>query len=45
VERIDEEGVVVAGERIVSKTVVWTAWVTPSPAGVGSRCRRIVPDG
>jgi NADH:ubiquinone reductase (H+-translocating) len=33
VEEIDEDGVVVAGERIASKTVIWTAGVTPSPAG------------
>jgi NADH:ubiquinone reductase (H+-translocating) len=33
VERIDEEGVVVAGERIASKAVIWTAGVAPSPAG------------
>jgi NADH dehydrogenase len=32
-DQIDEEGVVVAGERISSKTVIWTAGVTPSPAG------------
>ena len=33
VEKIDEDGVLVAGERIASKTVIWTAGVTPSPAG------------
>jgi NADH:ubiquinone reductase (H+-translocating) len=33
VEHIDEEGVIVAGERIASKTVIWTAGVEPSPAG------------
>ena len=33
VDRIDEEGVIVAGERIVSTTVIWTAGVAPSPAG------------
>jgi NADH dehydrogenase FAD-containing subunit len=33
VERIDAEGVIVAGERIRSRTVIWTAGVTPSPAG------------
>jgi NADH dehydrogenase FAD-containing subunit len=33
VEQIDEGGVIVAGERIVSKTVIWTAGVAPSPAG------------
>jgi len=30
---IDADGVVVGGERIVSKTVIWTAGVAPSPAG------------
>lgn len=33
VDQIDAEGVVVAGERIRSKTVIWTAGVAPSPAG------------
>jgi NADH dehydrogenase FAD-containing subunit len=33
VDQIDADGVVVAGERIVSKTVIWTAGVAPSPAG------------
>jgi len=33
VDQIDENGVIVAGERIVSKTVIWTAGVAPSPAG------------
>src|SRR6266404_4860502 len=33
VDRIDAEGVIVAGERIASKTVIWTAGVAPSPAG------------
>lgn len=33
VEHIDEEGVVVGGERIPSRTVIWTAGVKPSPAG------------
>jgi NADH dehydrogenase FAD-containing subunit len=33
VDQIDEDGVVIAGERIASKTVIWTAGVTPSPAG------------
>lgn len=32
VDQIDEEGVIVAGERIACKTVIWTAGVTPSPA-------------
>ena len=33
VDQIDSDGVVVAGERIKSKTVIWTAGVAPSPAG------------
>ena len=33
VDQIDAEGVVVAGERIASKTVIWTAGVAPSPVG------------
>jgi NADH:ubiquinone reductase (H+-translocating) len=33
VDEIDEHGVVIAGERIPSKTVIWTAGVAPSPAG------------
>ena len=33
VDQIDAEGVIVAGERIASKTVIWTAGVAPSPAG------------
>jgi NADH:ubiquinone reductase (H+-translocating) len=33
VDQIDEDGIVVAGERITSKTVIWTAGVAPSPAG------------
>src|SRR6202008_742107 len=33
VDRIDEQGVIAGGERIASKTVIWTAGVTPSPAG------------
>jgi len=33
VDQIDAAGVVVAGERIASKTVIWTAGVAPSPAG------------
>jgi NADH dehydrogenase FAD-containing subunit len=32
VDCIDEQGVIVAGERIASKTVIWTAGVTGSPA-------------
>jgi NADH dehydrogenase FAD-containing subunit len=33
VDKIDEEGVIVGGERIASKTVIWTAGITASPAG------------
>ena len=33
VDQIDEDGVIVAGERISSKTVIWTAGVAPSPTG------------
>jgi len=33
VDRIDVDGVVVGGERIASKVVIWTAGVAPSPAG------------
>jgi NADH dehydrogenase len=32
VELVDEQGVTVGGERILSKTVIWTAGVAPSPA-------------
>jgi NADH:ubiquinone reductase (H+-translocating) len=33
VDQIDAEGIVVGGERIASKVVIWTAGVAPSPAG------------
>ena len=33
VEHVDDKGVVVAGQRIASRTVLWTAGVLPSPAG------------
>jgi NADH:ubiquinone reductase (H+-translocating) len=33
VDQIDDDGVIVAGERIASRTVIWTAGVIPSPAG------------
>jgi NADH:ubiquinone reductase (H+-translocating) len=33
VDQIDADGIVVAGERVASKTVIWTAGVAPSPAG------------
>jgi NADH dehydrogenase FAD-containing subunit len=33
VEKVDGQGVIVDGERIFGRTVVWTAGVRPSPAG------------
>src|SRR5262245_6556747 len=33
VDAVDADGVIVNGERIWSKTVIWTAGVAPSPAG------------
>ena len=33
VEKIDGDGIIAGGERIASKTVIWTAGVAPSPAG------------
>jgi NADH dehydrogenase len=33
VEAIDSEGVVIGGERLAAKTVIWTAGVAASPAG------------
>lgn len=33
VERVDEHGVIVNGERVASRTVLWTAGVVASPAG------------
>jgi NADH:ubiquinone reductase (H+-translocating) len=33
VDGIDADGVTVAGQRILTKVVIWTAGVTPSPAG------------
>ena len=33
VEAIDSEGVMIAGERLPAKTVIWTAGVAASPAG------------
>src|SRR5258707_5659342 len=32
-DQIDADGIMVTGERIASKTVIWTAGVSPSPAG------------
>ena len=33
VDEINECGVVIAGQQILSKTIIWTAGVAPSPAG------------
>jgi NADH:ubiquinone reductase (H+-translocating) len=33
VDHIDVDGVIVGGERIASRTVIWTAGVAPSPSG------------
>ncbi len=33
VEEIDADGVMIAGSRLLTKTVIWTAGVTASPAG------------
>ena len=33
VEHVDADGVVIAGQRIASRCVLWTAGVAPSPAG------------
>src|SRR5215831_7805428 len=33
VDKIDEDGIIAGGERIASRTVIWTAGVAPSPAG------------
>lgn len=33
VDQIDADGVIVGGERIAGKTVIWTAGAAPSPAG------------
>jgi len=33
VGQIDKDGVIVGGERIASRTVIWTAGVAASPAG------------
>jgi NADH dehydrogenase len=32
VDTVDDDGVVIGGQRIASKTVIWTAGVAPSPA-------------
>jgi len=33
VDQVDDAGIIVAGERIICKTVIWTAGVSASPAG------------
>jgi NADH dehydrogenase len=33
VEAIDADGVLIAGKRLPTKTVIWTAGVAASPAG------------
>ncbi|MGH7917122.1 MAG: NAD(P)/FAD-dependent oxidoreductase [Candidatus Binataceae bacterium] len=33
VEQVDGEGVIAGGQRVRSRTVIWTAGVAPSPAG------------
>ena len=33
VQLVDKEGIVIGSERVLAKTVVWTAGVAPSPAG------------
>ena len=33
VELVDADGVVIAGERVQTRTVLWTAGVAASPAG------------
>ena len=33
VDTVDGDGVIVGGDRIASRTVIWTAGVAPSPAG------------
>jgi NADH:quinone reductase (non-electrogenic) len=37
VDMVDEQGVIVSGQRIPSRTVLWTAGVKPSPAGAWVR--------
>jgi NADH dehydrogenase FAD-containing subunit len=44
VDNVDADGVIVDGERIFSRVVIWTAGIAPSPAGQwlnrGLCCRR-----
>jgi len=37
VDQVDADGIVGAGQRIASRTVIWTAGVAPSPAGAWLR--------
>src|SRR5205823_1266343 len=46
VDEIDEDGVIIASQRIATKTVIWTAGVSPSPAAkwlgaAGDRAGRV----
>jgi len=41
VEAIDSEGVVIAGERLAARTVIWTAGVAASPAGEWLRAETV----
>jgi NADH:ubiquinone reductase (H+-translocating) len=43
VYQIDTDGVIVSGERIYSKTVIWTAGVAPSSADKGLPWQPIEP--
>lgn len=50
VEEVDADGVIVAGERIASRTVIWAAGVKASPAGawIGAetdRAGRVIVNG
>jgi NADH:ubiquinone reductase (H+-translocating) len=50
VEEVDADGVIVAGERIASKTVIWAAGVKASPAGAwigaeSDRAGRVLVNG
>jgi NADH:ubiquinone reductase (H+-translocating) len=51
VDHIDADGAIVDGERVASKTVIWTAGVAPSPAGLWLKAAtdragrvRVLPD-
>ena len=50
VEEVDADGVIVAGKRIASKTVIWAAGVKASPAGAwlgaeSDRAGRVIVNG